>query len=326
MQRRYDTANIPIELLRTLVSVADLGTLTKAAHLHRLTQPAVSAQIRRLQQIVGAELVAKSGGGVRLTAYGERVARYARRLLALNDQILLQSGAAAEAHGARIGICAALAPDTLSPLFTALHHATRGDAVQVEHAHADVLAQRLANGYLDIVVLPTTPQSAAAALVLWSEPLAWLCAPDFLLSPGRPIPLIGAAGDTAHRAALAALDAAGQLFALAVAADDWTARLAALRAGFGYVVAPERTAETLIDGRPLKIAREHYLPRLPDLDLGIFARPDLGMSRDSTVIAALARVLQRDGPDATGMRGAVQSARRRNAVHGPSATAVHQTF
>jgi len=321
MHRRYDTANIPIELLRTLVSVADVGTLTKAAHLQRLTQPAISAQLRRLQQIVGTELVSKSGGGIRLTDDGERVARYARRLLAINDQILLQSGAAAEAHGTRIGICTALAPDTLAPLFAALHEATHGDAVQIEHARADDLAQRLASGYLDIAVLPTAPQTAAAALLRWSEPLAWLCAPDFLLSPGKPIPLIGAAGDVAHQAALAALDAAGQLFALAVAAEDWTARLAALRAGFGYVVAPERAAETRVDGRPLKIAREHYLPRLPDLGLGIFTRPELGMSRDDTVIAALAHVLQRDGAPAPAADTPRRTAARRHAL-----ASAHQTF
>jgi DNA-binding transcriptional LysR family regulator len=255
------------------------------------------------------------------------VARYARRLLAINDQILLQAGAAAEAHGARIGICAALAPDMLSPLFSALHRTKRGDVVQIEHACAAGLSQRLANGYLDIAVLPATPQTAATALVRWSEPLAWLCAPDFLLSPGKPIPLIGAVGDTAHGVALAALDAAGQMFALTVAAEDWTARLAALRAGFGYVVAPERTAETLIDGRPLKIAREHYLPRLPDLMLGIFTRPDLGISRDDALIAALAGVLQRDAPDAVGEpRSDVIAPRRRNCARHDRSDAVQETF
>jgi DNA-binding transcriptional LysR family regulator len=322
MHRRYDTANIPIELLRTLVAVADLGTLTKAANLHRLTQPAVSAQIRRLQQIVGAELVAKSGGGVRLTGDGERVVRYARRLLAINDQILLQSGVVAESHGVRVGLCAALAPDTLPPLFAALRRVTRNDAVQIEHAPADELSQRLANGYLDVAVLPAPPRAATAALVCWTEPLAWLCAPDFLLSPGKPIPLIGAASDAAHRIALEALDAAGQMFALAVAADDWTVRVAALRAGLGYVVAPERAAETLVDGRPLKIAREHYLPRLPDLGLGIFTRPDRDLSRDDVVVATLARVLQRDAPDVPHDIRAVRRARPASRL---SPDDVHQT-
>jgi len=332
MHHRYDTANIPIELLRTLVSVADLGTLTKAAHLQRLTQPAVSAQIRRLQQIVGTALVAKSGGGIQLTADGERVARYARRLLAINDQIMLQSGAAAEARGARIGLSAALAPNVLAPVFAALRAATRGDAVQIEYAGADELSRRLANGYLDLAVLPLTPQNAAAALVRWSEPLVFLCAPDFLLSPGRPIPLIGAAGDAAHRAALAALEVAGQLFVLVVAADDWTARLSALRAGFGYVVAPERVAQMHLDGRPLKIAREHFLPRLPDLRLGVFTRPDIGLSRDDKVIAALTRILardlardlERDAPPRDDTAPTVP-ARRRSTQRAPSA-AVGQTF
>src|SRR5262245_26341422 len=80
--------NIPTELLRTLVAVVDLRSFTKAAQSLGITQPAVSAQIKRLQGMLGAELLDKSAPGISLTSAGDLVVNYARRLLSINDQIL----------------------------------------------------------------------------------------------------------------------------------------------------------------------------------------------------------------------------------------------
>ena len=48
--------NIPTDLLRTFVSVVELRSFTRAAKAQGMTQPAVSAQIRRLQFLLGVEL------------------------------------------------------------------------------------------------------------------------------------------------------------------------------------------------------------------------------------------------------------------------------
>src|SRR2546421_12682200 len=83
-----DRANIPTDLLRTFVAICELGSFTKAAHLFELTQPAVSAHMRRLESLIGADLIEKSLSGVTLTECGAEVLRYARRMLAVNDQIV----------------------------------------------------------------------------------------------------------------------------------------------------------------------------------------------------------------------------------------------
>ncbi|HZD90186.1 MAG TPA: LysR family transcriptional regulator, partial [Pseudolabrys sp.] len=80
--------NIPTDLLRTLVAVVDLRSFTKASVLLGLTQPAVSAQIKRLQYLLGGELFDRSVQGIKLTQQGETVVSYARRMLSINDQIV----------------------------------------------------------------------------------------------------------------------------------------------------------------------------------------------------------------------------------------------
>lgn len=84
--------NIPTDLLRTLVAVVDLRSFTKAAAALGVTQPAVSAQIKRLQFLLDSDLFDRSVQGVSLTPQGELVVSYARRLLSINDQILRIGG------------------------------------------------------------------------------------------------------------------------------------------------------------------------------------------------------------------------------------------
>ena len=104
--------NIPTELLRTLVAVVDLRSFTKAAQSLGVTQPAVSAQIKRLQGLLGTDLLDKSAPGVSLTSAGELVVNYARRLLSINDQILDLSGPRPSAQTLRIGAAGDFAPPT----------------------------------------------------------------------------------------------------------------------------------------------------------------------------------------------------------------------
>jgi len=95
--------NIPTELLRTLVTVVELRSFTKAAQSLGVTQPAVSAQIKRLQGLLGTELLDKSAPGVTLTSAGELVVNYARRLLSINDQILDFAAPRSASQTLRIG-------------------------------------------------------------------------------------------------------------------------------------------------------------------------------------------------------------------------------
>src|SRR5262249_30320684 len=98
----WGRVNIPTDLLRTFFAICDLGSFTKTANLLDLTQPAVSAHMRRLESMIGADLIAKSLTGVVLTECGTEVLRHARRMLAINDQIVTGSGAGAQPQVVRL--------------------------------------------------------------------------------------------------------------------------------------------------------------------------------------------------------------------------------
>jgi DNA-binding transcriptional LysR family regulator len=65
-------------LLPTFLAVLDSGRISAAARVLRLSQPAVTAQIRKLEEAMGAPLFVRSARGVVPTPAGERLAGYAR--------------------------------------------------------------------------------------------------------------------------------------------------------------------------------------------------------------------------------------------------------
>src|SRR4028118_150133 len=78
--------NLDLTALRSFVTVADAGGVTRAAGLLNLTQSAVSMQLKRLEESLGLRLLDRSGRGVSLAPAGERLLGYARRMVALNDE------------------------------------------------------------------------------------------------------------------------------------------------------------------------------------------------------------------------------------------------
>src|SRR4051812_26089809 len=108
-----DKINIPTDLLRTFVAICELGSFTKAAHMFNLTQPAVSAHMRRLETLIGADLIVKNLSGVTLTDCGSEVLRHARRMLSVNDQIVGSGGQQPGLQVIRLGIPNIFAPTKL---------------------------------------------------------------------------------------------------------------------------------------------------------------------------------------------------------------------
>ena len=79
--------NLDVTALRSFVAVADEGKVTAAAARLNLTQSAVSMQLKRLEEALDQALFDRSGRGVALTSEGELLLSYARRMIALNDEI-----------------------------------------------------------------------------------------------------------------------------------------------------------------------------------------------------------------------------------------------
>ena len=90
--------------LRSFAAVADAGGVTRAAGLMNLTQSAVSMQIKRLEESLGLGLFSRASRQMALTAEGEQLLGFARRMLALNDEALSRLTTASYEGELRLGV------------------------------------------------------------------------------------------------------------------------------------------------------------------------------------------------------------------------------
>ena len=87
----HTTSRVPLldlDLLNTLVAIADSGNFSAAAVAVGRTPSAISMQVKRMEEIVGCPLFVRDNRSVRLTRPGIMLVEHGRRLLALNSEML----------------------------------------------------------------------------------------------------------------------------------------------------------------------------------------------------------------------------------------------
>jgi DNA-binding transcriptional LysR family regulator len=285
--------NIPTELLRALVTVTELRSFTRAAVALGVTQPAVSAQIKRLQYLLGYEVLDKSAPGVSLTPRGEIVVNNARRLLAVNDEIVEMAIGHAAGPSIRVGIPRDYAGSRIPLALAKFRERWPGVSYNVSSEPVDDMLRDLRQGELDLVLAVFAEEPKIAARHVWSEEAVWVRSSTTTLDPDGPVPLVSYGGESAcQRIAVAALHGAGLDCNFVFTAHSLVSQTAAVEAGFGVMVMPRGRA---IRNR-LSIWEDGPLPKLPQLYGAICIR-DGG---DGSAIAELADYLSEQVRDYSG--------------------------
>ena len=262
--------NIPTELLRTFVAVVDMRSFTRAAHSLGITQPAVSAQVKRLQQLLGGDLMDKSAPGVLLTPMGESVLGYARRLLAINDHILnLAAIPPAEPLTIRVGVPGDFVGDALWRTLARSRESRPDIRFHVKSGASDVLAREVRQGELDVAICVSGPDPHGDARFHWTEDMVWVRAPLTRIDSDAPVPLVSH-GDKCltHRQVADALERAGRAYNLPFTETSITSLAAAVNAGLGVMALPRCVSQ----GPDLAVWDDAPLPPLPAIVCNVCVR------------------------------------------------------
>jgi DNA-binding transcriptional LysR family regulator len=134
----------PDQLL-TFAYVADLGSISRAAELLHLSQPAVSGQLRLLQDWFGEPLYRRRGQGVALTPAGERVATHARQLRQVyqQTQTLREAWQGLETGSLRLGASTTPASYLLPGLVAAFHQRFPAVSLHLSDGNTSEIVERL---------------------------------------------------------------------------------------------------------------------------------------------------------------------------------------
>ena len=279
--------NIPIDLLKTLVLIADLGSVTRAARELGIGQSAVSGQIRRLETLVSGIVVVKEGRGVQLSELGQMIASHARRIVALSDQLQTMVNTGARKPQVRVGLPSGLSQELIARVFKALSSELGENAALTCDTQPSLL-RALDLGSIDAAFLVDVGPISATVALEWSEQWHWVKSPDFVLSPGAPVPIVGGPGSVSDRLCITALRRAGIDYSVAFTGADRSLCHAAVLAGIGLMAASERSIEV----SKLCVAREYYLPPLPELRAGIYLADGFDKTKRASVERALQSVLR----------------------------------
>lgn len=258
--------NLDIDLLRTFVAIADLGSFTRAGDRLGRTQSTMSLQVKRLEEQVGRTLFQRSAKAVRLTGDGQKLLGDARRMLHLNDKLIAELTEPDIRGIVRLGVPEDFAtvhlPDVLSQ-FSDAH-----PLVDLE-VTCDLtlnLLDRFHGGGFDLVLVKREPAATLEGVRVWREPLVWV-ARDQLAADGKDvIPLVVSPEPCVYRKrATDALDMVGRAWRTAYVSTSLAGAQAAVRAGLGITVLPR---EMIPEGLAI-VGVEAGLPRLPDTEIAL---------------------------------------------------------
>jgi LysR family transcriptional regulator, hydrogen peroxide-inducible genes activator len=180
--------NLTFKQLRYFEALARHSHFGRAAEACAISQPALSQQIKALEEELGAELFERDRRQVRLTGFGEEIAQRARDILRSLDELEGHARAASSGLVAklRIGVIPTVAPYLLPGLIGDLNRLHGGLDLHIRETLTPKLVQELNEGRLDmaIVALPVSEPSLSE-VVLFTENFVLVRPRD---DEGKPAP------------------------------------------------------------------------------------------------------------------------------------------
>jgi DNA-binding transcriptional LysR family regulator len=258
------------ERLRTFLAFADSGSLARAAAIMGRSASAVTAQMQRLEEIVGEPLLAAAGRGRVLSQAGEQLVIHARKILAAHREAWLSLKGARVDGKVSIGATQDFADSILPALlrdFARTHARVRLD---LRVGRSMELAKAFEESAIDILLAMRLTRAADEVGVL-REPMLWFCATEGLVTTPVELPIAFLDPPCGFRvAAMAALDAAGRSYRLAATSPSLSGLRAAVRGGIAVTVRTPR----FIDAGIVRAPRSYGLPNLPEAEFSIRLRAD----------------------------------------------------
>lgn len=256
--------------LRSFVAVADSGGVTRAAGLLNLTQSAVSMQLKRLEDGLNLGLFARAARKLTLTPEGEQLLVFARKMLALNDEALARLTSSTFEGEIRLGVPHDIVYPAIPGILKRLSGQFPRMKINLVSSFTILLKEQFKRGELDLIVT-TEDVPGPEAEQLASRPLLWVGAEDGQIWQKRPLRLGFKDTCIFRRRAVAALDAAGIAWEMAVDGESQQAIEATVTADLAVTA---RLADPMPQGL-YPIDSKGGLPDLGQQVICLYAAPTL---------------------------------------------------
>lgn len=161
--------NLDVDLLRTFVSVVELGGFTRAAYVLLRRQSTLNLQIKRLEEAVGHRLLERRCL-IRPTMEGAAILPLARQMLDINDQVLVRLDEHKPEQIVRLGAPEDFAMTFLPEVVRRFAKFRPGSQLEVTCDLTMNLMNRFRRDELDVVLIRREPDRTDSGVRLWREP------------------------------------------------------------------------------------------------------------------------------------------------------------
>lgn len=249
--------NLPTDLLRTFVAIIEAGGFSHAGERLGRSQPAISLQIKRLEEVAGVTLFNRSGRSFELSEAGHLLLSYARSILNLNDEVLARLLRSSVSGIVRLGVPNEFA-DSFLPSILGQFAARYPDiALEVGCELSTLLLSKLERNEYDLIFsLHSQAQRKSDG---WQENLVWVAGPQLDIEYRTPLPLIVAPQGCVYRQRIVqTLEERGIPWSITYTSPSFGGIKAGVQAGLGVTVLAQSTVP-----ESLRILKPH--PGLPKL-------------------------------------------------------------
>ncbi|MEO0327208.1 MAG: LysR substrate-binding domain-containing protein [Pseudomonadota bacterium] len=265
--------NLPTDLLRSLITVSDLGGYTKAAEALNRSQPAISLQMRRLEEIVGTKLIINDGKRLKFTEAGIKLSSYARQILHLNDDVISHFRPSDVAGTLIVGLPTDYAVSYLQEAVANFAKQHRETELEIYCDVSENLLKSLHADQANLVVALVADNQNHYLVNAWEEQPVWAVGKKTVVDTKKTIPLIGHFENCPYRKRMTqAFKRKGYRWRISYTSPDISGVQDAVEAGFGVTaltratMTPKMRLLTEADGFPtlekIRIGLFYKLPRV----------------------------------------------------------------
>lgn len=303
--------NVTLRQMRYFEALARHRHFGRAADACAVSQPALSVQIKELEEVLGVQLVERGGRQVRLTSLGEDLVQRVRGILRSVDELgeLARASREGLAGRLRIGVIPTIAPYLLPAIVATLARDHPEADIRVRETVTPKLLKELGEGRLDtaIVALPVS-EPAFEEVALFSERFV-------LVRPGEdadlPVPgpeglremrlLLLEEGHCFRDQALSFCNMQSAAPRELLDGSSLSTLVQMVGAGIGVTLIPEMAIP--VETRSAAVSVAHFADPQPARTIGMIWRRSNPLARQLTQVAELVRETARTRLGATPVQG-----------------------
>jgi len=264
---------IDLDLLKTLVAISQTGNFSAAAEIVHRTPSAISMQVKRIEDMLGRQIFVRSARSVALNEDGEILLAHARRVLAMNREVVAKFIAPEISGVVRLGAVDHITEQFLPAALCRFKNSHPGIKVEVTVENSEPLSRKYRAGQFDIALVTCNPDRIAGEDIelFYREKLVWAGLKTGVAVEETPLPVsVWEEGCAWRENALAGLQQQGRDYHITFKSDHIAGQKAGLLADLAIAPLPASAC----GGQIVELGPEHGLPPLGDTFFGILIVKD----------------------------------------------------